>query len=144
LLEGSRMTHADTLMVFFAAAYQQYRTAITEREKLLLGHLAVYCARPKFRSFDDVVSWWTDAFVRVGRMAFIERELRLIEDWQSLEQRIFERVDNDRVWCEKESPVPLDAAAVRHFVRNGLVRHKKEGPSAARMDRSESAGDSSS
>jgi alcohol dehydrogenase class IV len=125
LLEGSRLAHADTLMVFFAPAYRQYREAIAEREKLLMSHLAIYCPEPKFRDFGGVIAWWTDAFARTGRDKVIAGELTAVKDWAALEQRIFDRVNDDRVWCEKESPLPLDTAAVRHFVHDGLAPYRR-------------------
>lgn len=120
LLELTPLTHADTLMVFMDAAYQQYREAIADRGKLLIGHLSIHAPELSFGSLEDIFVWWKQQFIKTGRMSEIEQAIAGITDWKSASRHIRKRVLGDRVWCEKESPIVLSDDMVDAFLKASL------------------------
>jgi alcohol dehydrogenase class IV len=125
LLELTPLTHADTLMVFMDAAIAQYREAIEDREALLMRHLSAHAPALGYASLDDIRAWWRRSFVTTGRMELIQSALSGITDWTQASHHIRERVWNDRVWCEKESPIPLTAVMVDDFLKAALPLYVK-------------------
>jgi alcohol dehydrogenase class IV len=125
LLELTPLTHADTLMVFMDAAYGQYREAIKDREYLLIGHLSVHAPDLPFASLQDIFDWWKRVFDQSGRIALIQSAIAGISDWPAASHHIRERVITDRVWCEKESPVPLSDTMVDAFLQAALPSYVK-------------------
>ena len=120
LLELTPLTHADTLMVFMDAAYQQYREAIADRETVLIGHLSIHAPGLPFASLDDIFTWWKQQFINTGRMQEIEQAIAGIADWKAASRHIRQRVLGDRVWCEKESPIALSDDMVDAFLKAAL------------------------
>lgn len=120
LLELAPLTHADTLMVFMDAAYRQYSEAISDREALLVGHLSVHAPDLGFTSLEQILGWWRQKFIVSGRMQQIEKAVTSIADWGAASRHIRQRVVSDRVWCEKESPIPLSEAMVDDFLKAAL------------------------
>ena len=118
LLERTRLTHPQTLRVFFRAALSQYRHAVADRERELMA--AIRARMPELCSFDDVLGLWDSAFAASGADEAIARELAAVQDWAEVRQHVFRRVAADRVWVDKESPVPLDETAIAAFVDHGL------------------------
>lgn len=117
LVERCRLSHPETLMVFFRSAYSQYRAAIADRETLLMRRFACDAPELGLSDFDAVIQWWDRAFGRVGLAARIAATMaELASSAGALRAHVFERVHNDRVWCGKESPVPLDEPAIHEFI----------------------------
>lgn len=121
LLELIPSSHAETLFVFFDAAYVQYRSAIGDRETLLMRHLAAHFPELGFSSFDEIRDWWRGVFEQHGLKARIGGAMATVTDWNQSYTHIFNRTFDDKVWCDKESPIPLDAEAVALFIRAGLL-----------------------
>jgi alcohol dehydrogenase class IV len=124
LLELTPLSHAETLMVFLQPAYDQYREAIAERESLLLRHLHAHAPALGFTTFQDIIVWWRDVFEKLGLMARIDSALAGIVDWSQASMHIRNRVIADRVWCDKESPLPLTDAMVDAFLKASLPRYQ--------------------
>lgn len=121
LLELIPSSHAETLFVFFDAAYVQYRSAIGDREALLMRHLAAHFPELGFSSFDEIRDWWRGVFEQHGLKARIGAAMATVTDWNQSYTHIFDRTFDDKVWCDKESPIPMDAEAVGLFIRSGLL-----------------------
>jgi alcohol dehydrogenase class IV len=122
LLELSALTHPETLMVFFLPAYRQYRRAIAEREALLMRRLGSDAPQLGLTNFESVIDWWDRAFESVGLAQRISAGMAALDvPATDLKERIFRRVRDDRVWCTKESPVPLDDQMILSFVDDALA-----------------------
>jgi alcohol dehydrogenase class IV len=130
LLECSELTHPETLFVFLRAAIDQYATAVPDREVRLLAELAIRVPEVRLSSLDDVVAWWEGVFALNGLTESVAGKLaRVSLPSADLEKYVVERVVADRVWAEKESPVPLSNADIEHMVKQSLrrFRHSAEG-----------------
>jgi len=125
LLEVTPLTHAETLMVFLQPAYQQYQSAIAEREALLMRHLAAHAPHLPFKSFGDIIVWWKAQFDRYGMSQRIDSALAGVQDWKAASAHLLYRVISDRVWCEKESPMPLSDDMVDAFLKASLPNYQK-------------------
>lgn len=123
LLELTPLTHAETLLIFFEPAYRQYRDAIADREDLLIRHLHAHAPELVFGSFQDIIDWWRGAFEAQGLLNRIDDAMQAVEERAGARAHIYDRVIKDRVWCEKESPLPLDEAAVDVFLDAALLPH---------------------
>jgi alcohol dehydrogenase class IV len=122
LLELSTLTHPETLMVFLRPAYVQYKQAIADREFLLMRRLTVELPELGLSDFGSVIHWWNGLFDIVGLTKRIKAGMMSIAvSPEQLRQCIFHRVRDDRVWCEKESPLPLDDSNVREFIDTSLL-----------------------
>ncbi|HVO85380.1 MAG TPA: iron-containing alcohol dehydrogenase [Syntrophobacteria bacterium] len=123
LLEHTELTHSETLFVFFRAAYEQYRAVITDREELLMKRLRE--ARPDLvlERLDDVIVWWERTYETCGLTDHIRASLaRSTAPPEILRRQIFERLNGDRVWITKESPLPLDDVLTYDFIDSSLKR----------------------
>jgi len=124
LLELTTLSHPETLMVFLAPAYAQYRDAIAEQEQLLIRHLAVHAPGLGFKDFDEIIARWTHWFDAFGLSKRIAEAVAGISDWDHASAHLRMRVLSDRVWCEKESPLPLSAAMVDDFLKAALPAYR--------------------
>ena len=123
LLEHSELTHPETLSVFFAPAVERYRDAVGDRLAVLLPHLAARLPGTAVGSLDDLLAWWDRAFDAVGLRERVAEALGRVElPAGELEEHIVARVKADRVWAEKEGPVPLGDADIAVFVADSLWR----------------------
>ncbi|WP_342359610.1 iron-containing alcohol dehydrogenase [Terrarubrum flagellatum] len=123
LLEVTSLSHGETLMVFLRPAYNQYRGAIADREALLIRHLSAHAPELGFRNFDGIVDWWRSAFDQFGLLERIDAAVNAITDWNHASRHIRNRVVADRVWCEKESPLPLMDTMVDEFIKAALPQY---------------------
>ncbi len=123
LLELVPLSHGETLMVFLPAAYQQYRFAIAEREAMLVRHLQAHAPQLGFESFGDIIAWWQSQFEAQGLTSRIDAAIAGILDWKAASHHIRDRVIKDRVWCEKESPIPLTDEMVDSFLLDALPKY---------------------
>jgi alcohol dehydrogenase class IV len=123
LLELSSLTHPETLMVFLRPAYLQYKEAIADRELPLLRRLKAELPELGLSDFGSVIDWWNRTFDVVGLTRQIRDKMGSISaSPEALRAHIFHRVRDDRVWCEKESPLPLDDDKVSSFVDQSLIK----------------------
>jgi alcohol dehydrogenase class IV len=97
LLERVNLSHGETLMVFARVAFEQYKDEVSEAlNQALIG--------TKFSGFDQALSWWEDLFQKNGMMSKIAGEVQDINDIDEVRSHIFQRVESDKVWVNKESP----------------------------------------
>lgn len=121
LLERSTLTHPETLLVFLPTAYAQYKAAIAAKEALLLAALAR--AGLDFADFAALIAWWEALFAKVGLMEKIDSGMKALKGpLAETKAHIFNRVWSDRVWAEKESPIPLTEALVHDLIDRALAR----------------------
>ncbi len=120
LLELTPLTHSETLMVFLEPAYRQYQDAVAARVDLLLAHMRVHAPELEFSSFADVIGWWRETFAGLGMLKRMEDAVTGIADRAAARDHIIDRVVKDRVWCTKESPVPLGDEDVIAFIDESL------------------------
>lgn len=117
LLEATGLSHGATLWVFFPAAARAYEEVV--RGDTMLTNLVETTIGERHASIEGLVAWWAEQFAAAGSLSRISAAVAA-SDCEDLRRNIDERVSNDRVWCAKESPVPLDAAAVRRFIDTSL------------------------
>lgn len=123
LLELTDLNHPETLFVFFRDAVEQYLSEIADREQALVSRLRLTPAFGEFTRMDDVICWWEDLFARVGLVTRIRATLAgLTSSRATAKEHIFQRVFTDKVWVTKESPLPLDEAAISGFIDRSLAR----------------------
>lgn len=123
LRELTDLSHPETLFVFFRDAVEQYLSEIADCEQELVSRLRLIPAFGEFTRVDDVICWWEELFARVGLVARIRASLvRLAPSRVPAKAHIFQRVFTDKVWITKESPLPLDEAAISGFIDRSLAR----------------------
>ncbi|HPT50426.1 MAG TPA: iron-containing alcohol dehydrogenase [Accumulibacter sp.] len=123
LLELTELSHPETLFVFFRDAVEQYVKAIEDRENLLLSHLRLLPVFAEFSSLEDVVLWWEKIFLKTGLDARIRKAIaELKPSSYKVHDHVFQRVYSDKVWINKESPLPLDEKEIRRFIERSLNR----------------------
>ena len=121
LLELSTLTHPETLMVFLRPAYEQYRDAITDREFHLMRRLTSEHKELGLTDFTSLIEWWGSIYEAVGLNKRIRSGMAALRaSPEQVREHIFHRVREDRVWCEKESPRPLNDEDVRSFIDTSL------------------------
>jgi alcohol dehydrogenase class IV len=124
LLELTDLSHPETLYVFFQSAYEQYAVQTAGLCDQLVRHIGVAAPELQIGGMDAVLEWWTALFDELHISARIRGRLAALgPKAEEVKSHVFERVWSDRVWVEKESPVPLDTEAVRVFVSDSLTRH---------------------
>ena len=123
LLQHSGLTHPETLFVFFRAAVDHHRAALADREARLLPEVRLRAPELAIECLDDLVSWWERLFVETGLHSGIERRLGRVDlPPGELERHIYERVHADRVWVDKEAPVPFDDGDIERLIGEALER----------------------
>lgn len=117
LLELTKLSHPETLFVFFREAIEQYSEAISDRVFLLTAHLRINDKFKEIKSTEDIISWWEKLFVAVGLDAKIRKELGACQyPLAQVRGHVFERIFTDKVWVTKESPVSLSEDDVWHLI----------------------------
>lgn len=123
LLELTDLSHPETLFVFFRDAVEQYLCAISAQEKQLLSHLRLLPAFTDFSSMNDVIEWWEEIFAQVGLDAKIRNSIaELKPSMDKVREHVFQRIYIDKVWINKESPLPLDEQGISNLIDRALVR----------------------
>ena len=123
LLELTNLSHPETLFVFFRDVIEQYKHAITEREKLLLAHLRLIPNFEKFETIDDIIKWWETIFRKVGLDKKVREEMAACaHPIDKVREHVFQRVFSDKVWINKECPIVLDEKAIKQFVDRSFAR----------------------
>lgn len=123
LLELTPLSHPETLFVFFRDAVEQYLGAIGGREAQLLSQLRLVPAFANFSALDDVIGWWEEMFAKTGLDARIRKSMvELKPSLGKVRDHVFQRIYSDKVWINKESPLPLDDEAIRNLIERSLSR----------------------
>ena len=123
LLEHTALSHPETLFVFFRETCALYRGHMADREALLLRRLSAEYPELGAASLDGILRWWEDHFERCGITAGVVRAIGQADvPAEELKERIFERVHSDRVWIEKEGPLPLEDSRIRAWIAASLAR----------------------
>ncbi len=123
LLEHTKLTHPETLFVFMRETCRQYDGHIKELEAALVLRLQYEYPELGLVSLEEIIKWWENIFEIKGITAYITEALKGISiSGDELEKYIFDRVFSDKVWIEKESPVPLDSSSINRLVGSSLKR----------------------
>ncbi len=123
LLEHTTLSHPETLFVFFRETCSLYRDHMGDREALLARRLSAECPELGDVSLERIVRWWEDHFERCGITGDVVRAIGQADaSAADIRERIYERVHGDRVWVEKEGPLPLDDARIRAWIAASLAR----------------------
>jgi alcohol dehydrogenase class IV len=123
ILELTGLCHAETLFIFFRETYQQYAQNIKESQARLLLRLEGEFSRLGFSCWEKIMEWWEDIYARKGITADICEGIKRINmSKREIEQCIFERVFSDKVWVEKEGPLPLDRSSIQKMIHNSMKR----------------------
>ncbi len=123
LLELTDLSHPETLFVFFRDVVEQYKHAITNREKQLISHLCLIKEFEGFHTIDDIIEWWEAIFRKLG----LDKKIRdgisaCAYPVDHVREHVFKRVFSDKVWINKESPISLDDKAIRQMINRSFVR----------------------
>jgi alcohol dehydrogenase class IV len=127
LLEYTRLTHAETLFVFMQSACEDYSPNLDSRLAPLWQEFSALSAGLQFRSLTEVAGWWHHQFERVDALSQITCEVSRVCASAVVRQALFDRIWADRVWVEKESPIPLTADFISSFIDRSLSRFAKAG-----------------
>ena len=123
LLEHTTLSHPETLFVFFRETCSLYRDHMGDREALLSRRLSAECPELGDVSLERIVRWWEEHFERCGITGDVVRAIGQADaSAADIRERIYERVHGDRVWVEKEGPLPLDDARIRAWIAASLAR----------------------
>lgn len=117
LLEATGLSHGAALWAFFPTAARSYASVVGNDPMLacLIGAMTQQPESP----LEGLITWWAEIFSTVGLTAHVTAAV-VAADGEDLRRRIGARVAGDQVWCAKESPIPLDASAIRHFIDTSL------------------------
>ncbi|MEI6726221.1 MAG: iron-containing alcohol dehydrogenase, partial [Actinomycetes bacterium] len=123
LLQDTDLTHPETLFVFFRDTIEHHRPSLADREALLLPQIGLRAPELDIHTLEELIRWWEDLFEETGLHADIEARLgRVAVPPSELVKHIFDRVRADRVWAEKEGPVPLKDDDIEEIARRSLGR----------------------
>ncbi len=123
LLELTNLSHPETLYVFFRQAVEQYKSAITERERLLIAHLRLIPRFEEFNTLNNVIEWWEEIFRKVGLDERVRAGvMSCTYPLTQVREHVFKRVFSDKVWINKESPVVLDEQAIWQLIDRSFAR----------------------
>ena len=113
----TKLSHPETLIIFFEEAINQYHNEVRDREEMLIARLKCCKTNLKIYSIEDIVQFWKKLFEKNNIYENIRKEIvsRRIDL-----NRITERIMNDKVLTSKESPLILTEKLVREFVVNSL------------------------
>jgi alcohol dehydrogenase class IV len=100
LIEHVDLSHGETLFIFFKKALGQYQLKIRP-------FLDEFLLNTNFVSFDEVVAFWEQCFIRAGLISKIMYELERLDDKVGVMNSIIMRLAADKVWNEKESPIQV-------------------------------------
>ncbi len=123
ILENTDLCHAETLFIFFRETYGQYAKDIKNRQEKLLLRLKNEFPDLGLNCWEKIIEWWEEIYATNGITAGIREGINGIKISRAeTEQLIFDRVFSDKVWIEKEGPVPLDHQSIHRMVHNSLNR----------------------
>ncbi len=123
ILENSELAHGETLYIFFRAVCEEYIEYIKESQAKLLHRLQYELPGSGLDSFNTVIEWWESIYLRYGITRDIFQAIKGLKiSKESLKECIFKRVFADKVWIEKESPIPLDLYSINRLIDNALKR----------------------
>ena len=109
LLEVSNLSHPETLFVFFKEGILQYQNQIKIQEKKLISFIGSNMLAEPINSLFDLIVWWEKMFEFAGITQRISYEIQRIQpELPNIRAHVFQRIWSDRVWVEKESPLPLN------------------------------------
>lgn len=128
LLELTKLSHPETLYVFFREAVEQYQDAIAGRTAALLAQLRLVPGFEKFTELDDIIGWWEAVFQKVGLDQKVRAEAAAcVHPINRVREHVFHRVFSDKVWINKESPVVLDESAILQMIDRSFARFGFDG-----------------
>jgi alcohol dehydrogenase class IV len=121
LLELTALNHSETLFVFFRAAISQYMDNIQHRERDLIGAMKLKKPFAQMESLENILEWWEMIFHKLEIDSHIKFEIRKLNN-SPLEsfQHIFNRIYDDKVWIQKESPIRLDSKKIEQLINKSL------------------------
>lgn len=121
------MPHPLTLIVFFEASIGHYRHEVRDREEALVRQLRIQCPGLKLNSLEDIVNFWGTLFNECAITADIRELMRaVVLDPGAIIQKILQ----DVVLVEKESPKPLRREDIESIVIRSLDKYKGGGVAA--------------
>ena len=113
----TKLSHPETLIIFFEEAMNRYHNEIKDREEMLIARLKCCKTNLKCYSMIDIVQFWKELFEKNKIYENIRKE---IMSKRIDLNKVIERIMNDKVLTAKESPLVLTEKLVRDFVLNSL------------------------
>lgn len=116
------LSHPESLIVFFEQAIGQYLPAIGDREEILINRVKTTIPELKIYSIKDVVNYWKAVFEKHD----IYKHIKDAIGKKHLDsERIINKILQDQVLINKESPVLLTSEMIRDFIVKSLNRYIK-------------------
>ena len=123
LLERVDLSHGETLYVFFESALKQYEEKVNEKINRLLKFCTMEGLEMEFDNMDGIISFWNSVFSEFEIIKDIENAVNknnLNKD--DLISHILDRMDADKVWNLKESPIILTPDLNKEMVTESLQK----------------------
>jgi hypothetical protein len=105
------LSHPETLIVFFKEAFNLLKGSIDDREKLLFKEPSF--VENNIKSIDDLINYWTNIFRHLNITRDLKNKLKNVS---LSDEKIVEKIYQDKVLIDKESPLKLSKEAIKIFV----------------------------
>ncbi len=122
LFERAPLCHGETLLVFLFEALSSYDEVLSTEFESLFVALTQYDVALGSKSLCGLAEWWEEVFRQENLLRPIGAAVVSIGDVSEAKHHIINRVAQDRVWVEKESPVVLTRNNIVRFVEDSLDR----------------------
>lgn len=118
LLELTNLSHAETLYIFFEEFFNFYKKILNSKinnNNKNLKHDTIY----------SLIEWWKKEFKRNRIDERIKKKLKNMNIYsQENINYILNRVNQDKVWNYKESPIILSKKKSKYLIRKSLSKYK--------------------
>jgi alcohol dehydrogenase class IV len=123
LREHTNLSHAETLLVFLHSACEDYAPYVDSEFGSLWSSLAREMPAGSAPSgLIELAEWWEQIFRKFDASESVVSATRAISNDDTIREKIFLRVRDDRVWVEKESPLLLSDEVIQQFIIKSLHR----------------------
>ena len=109
------LSHPETLVVFFREAFNLVKEAIEGTQNYLFEQATF--VKYGIKSIDDLINFWTDVFDYLNITRDLKNKLKC--NFVSNE-KIVEKIYQDKVLIEKESPLKLSKEDLEYFVEKSI------------------------
>jgi alcohol dehydrogenase class IV len=123
LLEVTNLSHPETLFVFFKKGMMQYQHQIRDQEQKLISFINDNMQSKSISSLSELIDWWEKLFDHAGIASRVALEIKRIEpDLHHIRDHIFQRIWDDKVWVEKESPLTLNEKLIYDLIDQSMTQ----------------------
>jgi len=113
------LSHPQTLIIFFEYAFNLIKDFIKDREILLTEDLEF--SKAKIKSIENLIDFWINIFKKFNLISEIKNKMKNVS---ISNDKICNKIFQDKVLINKESPLKLSEEIIRDFVERSLNRFK--------------------